>query len=141
MKHWYFWVLAPIMLVTALGLPVIVSPPTETGRAVMWLFSLCLLAATLGLANPLKFSWAFSFVALTVLIAAGGYLTSEMYAWWSGKPFFGDGRKSGTSLLNALMFLVVFGLPAFRYLTLGRSGVVDDEMLDDNPGEDEDDAH
>ena len=127
------------MVATALGLPLIVSPPSETGRVVLWLFSLCLLAATLGLANPVRFAWAFRFVALTILMAAAGYLTTEIYAWAGGKPFFGSGRKSGTSLFNALAFLAVFGLPAWRYLTLGRSGAVVDEMIDDDVADDDHD--
>ena len=39
MNRWYFWVLAPVMLVTAVGLPFIVDPPTPSGRMVLDVFS------------------------------------------------------------------------------------------------------
>jgi hypothetical protein len=36
------------------------------------------------------------------------------------------GRRSNSSLWNAGLFLLVFGLPALRYLLSGRSESVDD---------------
>ena len=37
MNRWFFWVLAPFMLATGLGLPFMAEPPTWQGRVVLHL--------------------------------------------------------------------------------------------------------
>jgi hypothetical protein len=86
-NRWYFWVLAPIMLATALGMPFLVEPPTTFGWVVTYLFSGALLFATLGLARPRRSRWALRVVAAAILLAYLAYAVSELVAWWNGKPF------------------------------------------------------
>jgi hypothetical protein len=130
MNRWYFWVLAPVMLATAIGLPLITEPPTLTGRFVLYLFSATLICATVGLAAPRRFGWALQFVAGVVLFAYLAYASSEALAWWYGKPFGFGSSRGETNLLNALTGLVVFGLPSIYFLLSGRTDTDADVLLD-----------
>ncbi len=51
MNRWFFWVLAPILLGTALGLPFWVEPPTRTGVVVTYVFCATLVFATNAMAQ------------------------------------------------------------------------------------------
>jgi hypothetical protein len=129
-NRWYFWVLAPIFLATALGLPLIVDPPTTVGVVVLYLFSAMLLIATLGLARPQRFHWALKFVAGMILFAYSAYAVGELIQWWNGKPFGWTAARSQANLRNALTGLVVYGGPSLYFLFKGRSETAVDELLD-----------
>jgi hypothetical protein len=122
MNRWYFWVLAPIMLGVAIVLPIVSAPPSTTGQVVSYLFSAALVLATLGLADPRRFRWALKSVAAMVLVAGVAYFISELDAWLRGRPLGAGARRPDRSLWNAIAFLLVFGIPALRYLIAGRSG-------------------
>ena len=130
MKRWYFWVLAPVMLTTGLGLPFIAEPPTWQGRVVLYLVCGALVLATLGLARPRRFRWALRAVAGAILLVCVAYAASEAIAWWQGKPFGLGARQAESSLCNALCGLVVFGLPSLYFFLRGRSGSCIDALLD-----------
>ena len=131
MNRWFFWVLAPIMLVTAVSLPFLDEPPTWQGLVVLYLVCGTLLLATLGLANTRRFRWALKCVAVAVLVAYSGYLASECWEWWHGKPFgFGSPRGRST-LFNAARGFVVFAIPLVIFLLRGRSGTAVDVLLSD----------
>ncbi len=130
MNRWYFWVLAPIMLATGLGLPFITNPPTPLGKLVLYVFCGGLVLATLGLARPRRFRWALQVVAGIILVAYVAYTISEFIAWRNGKPFgFGTSRASA-DLFSALCGLVVFGVPSLAFLLRGRSGASVDVLLE-----------
>ncbi len=137
MNRWYFWVLAPIMLATGLGLPFITDPPTWQGKVVLYVFCGALVLATLGLARPQRFQWALRVVAGIILLAYVAYTISEAIAWRNGKPFGFGTSRSGTSLLNALFGLVVFGLPSLAFLLRGRSGSSVDVILQEDQQSDQ----
>ena len=128
MRRWYFWVLAPIMLATGVGLPFIVEPPTRQGHIALYVMSGALILATIGLASPKRFKPALKVVAAAILMGYLAYTGSEAIDWARGKPFFGD--ASGTSLYLALRGLVVFGLPSIYFIVRGRSGSAVDFMLE-----------
>ena len=130
MNRWYFWVLAPVFLATAFGLPLITDPPTTTGRIVLYAFSATLIFATLGLTAPRRFEWSLRLVALAVLSAYLACAATEIVAWWNGKPAAGV-QRSGTNLFNALKGLIVFGLPSLYFLLRGRSDSVVDTLIVD----------
>ena len=127
MNRWYFWVLAPVMLATGLGLPFLTDPPTWQGRIVLYLLCGTLVLATLGLAKPRRFQWALRVVAGVILLAYLAYATEEAIAWWHGKPFGWFARRASSNLRNALLGLGVFGLPSVYFLFKGRSGTKVDE--------------
>jgi hypothetical protein len=64
-----------------------------------------------------------------VIVATGlADFFAALIAWQRGKPMGVFGRKSDSSLWNAGLFLVVFGLPALRYLLSGRSETIVDRI-------------
>jgi hypothetical protein len=130
MNRWYFWVLAPVMLATGLGLPFLAEPPTWQGRVVLYLVSGTLVLATLGLARPRRFQWALRIVAGVILLAYVAYAAGQAIAWWQGKPFGFGAPLAISNLRNALWGLVVFGLPSLYFLLRGRSGSSVDALLD-----------
>lgn len=129
MNRWYFWVLAPVMLGTAIGLPFWTEPPTVSGRVVLWVLCGALVLATVGLANPLRFAWAFRPVAAVILLGYVSYVVVELLEWKAGKPFGLGGRRSDTNLFNALCGFVVFGVPSLVFLFTGRSGRAIDVLV------------
>jgi uncharacterized protein (DUF58 family) len=130
MNRWYFWVLAPIMLATGLGLPLIVEPPTVQGTVVLYLFCGALVLATLGLANADRFEWALRVVAGLIFLAYAAYASSELLAWWQGKPAHPRPGRNTVNLHGALSGLFIIGLPSLYFLLRGRSGTVVDDFLD-----------
>jgi hypothetical protein len=128
MRRWYFWVLAPIMLATGVGLPFLVNPPNVQGYIVLYVMSGALILATIGIASPKRFKPALKVVAATVLIAFIGQAGFEVFAWARGKPFFGD-APGGTSLYVALQGLAALGVPSLYFIVWGRSGSVVDFMV------------
>ena len=122
MNRWYFWVLAPATLATAIGLPFWTDPPTLGGRVLMWAISGALFCATVGLANPRRFSRALKPVAAVILLGYCSYAVAEFSGWRNGKPFGIGGSRSDTSLYNALCGLIVYGVPSILFLLSGRSG-------------------
>lgn len=125
MNRWYFWVLAPVMIASATIIPLAAEPRSSMGHVVVWVWVATMLLATLGLANPTRFRWALRGVAAFIVLAGVAYFASEVVAWRNGRSIALGGR-SGSSLLNAALFLLFFGLPAFRYLLSGRSESVVD---------------
>ena len=130
MNRWYFWVLAPFMLATGLGLPFLADPPTWYGRVLLYLVCGALVLATLGLARPRRFRWALRVVAAAILLTYVAYAVSEGIAWWQGKPFGLGARQAESNLRNALWGLVAFGLPSLYFLLRGRSGTNVDALLE-----------
>ena len=137
MNRWYFWVLAPVAIAAAIIIPLTAEPTSFAGQVAVWLMVAALVLGTLGLADVTRFGWLLRIVAAIVVLAGCAYFASEFVAWRNGKTF--GGRRSGTSLLNATLFLLVFALPALRYLLFGRSDSVVDviavpEAVDEKRG-------
>lgn len=128
MRRWYFWVLAPVMLVSAAIVGFLTEPPTMLGRVVAYAFAVGLVLATLGLADTRRFGWALRCVAGMIFLTTLSYVGSESWAFAHGKPFGFWGRRSSTNLFNALMAFAIFGIPAIRFVLAGRSGSVADAI-------------
>jgi hypothetical protein len=122
MKHWYFWILAPVMIALAIFVPVTFEPRTLDDRLTQYGFSAVLVLATLGLADAARFRWALRCVAVAALAAGAIYFVTQFAGWLSGKPFGLFGPPSERSLRNACLFLLFYGVPAFLYLVRSRSG-------------------
>ena len=129
MNRWYFWVLAPVMLGAAIGLPFWTAPPTLGGRILVYGISLALLCATLGLASPRRFAWALKIAAAGIVLVNASYVIHEFLAWRNGAPFGFGGRRSGASLFNALCAFAAFGVPSVLFIAKGRSGRPVDVLL------------
>jgi hypothetical protein len=116
MRWWGFWILAPVFLLTGLGLPFIVHPPTCQGQVVLHVFCGGLLLATVAFAAPKRCPWALRGVAGLVFLAFSAYLAEEAVGWCHGKPFGFDGRRSDHNLFNALRGWFFLGLPCLVVL-------------------------
>ena len=134
MKRWYFWVLAPVMLGSAVII-VLNDAPTLTGKIIGYGIALTLVLATVGLASPVRSAWALRGVATAILLAYAFYVASEFVAVIHGKAVGWSGGRGEVSLRNALLGLLVFGIPAARYIYAGRSGTVVDTMVCEPPNE------
>jgi hypothetical protein len=130
MNHWFFWVLAPVMLATGLGLPFLAEPPTWQGRVILFFVCGALVLATLGLARPRRFRWALRAVAGAIFLICVMYAVSEAIVWWQGKPFGLETQQAESNLYNALSALAAFGLPSIYFILRGRSGKSVDVLLD-----------
>jgi hypothetical protein len=64
-------------------------------------------------------------------LAGVAYFLSELLEVLSGKASALPARRSGGSLWGAAFFLLVFGIPALRFLMTGRSDSVVDEIAVD----------
>lgn len=133
MNRWFLWVLAPIMLGTAVFMPIWTDPPTFTGHVVLYVFCGALVLGTLGLANPRRFSWALRGVAVVVVGAYLAYAAYEFVQWREGKPFGLGSPAARSNLYNALRGLLVFGIPSLIFLFVGRSRTSVDALL--NPSD------
>jgi hypothetical protein len=131
MSRWYFWVLAPVMVAAAIIIPVAAAPVSLAGQIVVYVLSGTMLLATLGLADVARFHWALRSVAAVVLIAGIAYFVSELQEVLAGKSSALPGRRSSSSLWGAVLFLLAFGIPAWRFLMTGRSHSVVDEIAVD----------
>lgn len=114
MNRWYFWVLAPVMLISAWIIGALTDPPTLFGRVLAYTISATLVAATIGLANPYRFIWAIRFVAGAILFGYVSYVGIQFRGWLGGDAFSGQAGSGGASLRNSLLGLLIIGLPAAR---------------------------
>jgi predicted acyltransferase len=114
------WSLTPVLLAFALVFPLIV--PTREGETmgvvIMIGLEVLALSLLLGLWAP---GWlgrmAFRIVCLVVFIGYAVYLVVELRG---DEPLSKLGRRSESSPINAVVGMVVIGLPALRYAVLGR---------------------
>ena len=105
------------------------------GRIIGYGIALTLVLATVGLASPVRCAWALHGVATAILLAYGVYVASEFVAVIHGKGIGWSGGRGEVSLRNALLGLLVFGVPAARYIYAGRSGTVVDTIVWEPPSE------
>lgn len=130
MKHWYFWILAPLMLGMGFVLPLIVVPPTWQGYVALYVLCGALVLAALALSAPRRFGWSVKAVAAVVLLVCVEYTATEALEWWHGKPFGFGAERAQANLFNALRSLVAFGVPSIYLLLTGRSRASIDVLLD-----------
>ncbi len=129
-----FWLLAPWLIVFMIVLLWI-----EKDNALALIVGLELLAALvlLGLFDSQRFGWAWRGV--------GGLLFLGFLAYFVSMLIEGGGavrlprRKGEANVINALLGLIVFGLPGLCYAMFGRLTWRSQESVDDNV-DDEDNA-
>ena len=103
MNRWYFWVLAPVFVVTAIGMSLLVDWPAMKGNpgayVGMFVFSGTFLLATLGLASPRRFGWALKVVGGVVVLGVVVLMVMNK----------GDGREAPTLSAGQARFYNVAG--------------------------------
>lgn len=118
-RGFFFWSLAPVLLIFAGAMPMLASPPTRAGRLLLAGLAGGALLGVVGLWNPARHRWAFRAIGLMVFALAAWYLL-DMLA--GGGPAAAP-RPAQPSVVNAVLFLVVFGLPGLGYAVFGRLGL------------------
>lgn len=129
-----FWCTAPFLIATIVLLPILVRPPEASGWIVLGAVDALFICVLFGLYNPERFSWCWRCAGAMVFTGYLAYLASSI----AEGQWFGEGRRSSATAINALIGLVVFGYPSIMYAVFGRftwrreSGANDDsdERLD-----------
>lgn len=111
-----FWCTAPFFALTLALLPILAKPVGVAGWIVLGAFEALAIFALIGLYDSRRFNWCWRIVGGIVFTGYSAYLISMIV---SGQ-WFGDGRRSTTTALNALFGLIVFGYPGFMYAVFGR---------------------
>lgn len=111
-----FWCTAPLLVATIGLLPLLARPPKASGWIVLGAVELLAICVLLGLYDPHRFRWCWRTTGAIVFTGYLAYLVSMVTAG----QWIGDGRRSSTTVLNALIGLVVFGYPGFMYAVFGR---------------------
>lgn len=111
-----FWCTSPFLVATIVLFPLLARPPEASGWIGMAGVELFAIFVLFGLYNPSRFWWCWRGVGAIVFAIYLVYLISMVITG----QWFGDGRRSSTTVFNALIGLVVFGYPGFMYAVFGR---------------------
>ena len=110
-------VLAPVLILFAAGMALMVDTWTTQAIVSISLLSGAALLGALWLISPKRFGWAGRVVAALVFLAYSAYLVYEFI--FSGHEFRVVERSSNVSPRNALLGFVIIGLPCLWY-ALGK---------------------
>nr|AIA11614.1 Unknown Function [uncultured bacterium] len=118
-SRFIFWSLAPILIFCAAVLPLLVTRWTAATFFWVTLIESLLVSLTLGLFNPRRFRWALRCATGIVFGAFLAYAVDEIFL--SGKSLeAGSGNRAEVSPRNAIMGLLIIGLPCLWYTLFGR---------------------
>ena len=132
------WSLSPFLLAFALAFPylVLTQEPDLTKIIILSGLEILAMAVLLGLWAPSRIGHiAFRIACLIVFLGYGFYLIAELRS--SKEPALPRSRAE-SSPTNALLGLVVIGLPALRYAIRGRSPSDDQKTSEDESNQDRD---
>lgn len=111
-----FWCTAPFFVATLTLLPFLASPRGIVGWVMLAAFELLAIFSLFGLYDAVRFKWCWRVVGGIVF---AGYLSYLVQMVGSGQ-WVGNGRRSSSTALNALIGIIVFGYPGFMYAFFGR---------------------
>ncbi|HWQ93575.1 MAG TPA: hypothetical protein VN673_18075, partial [Clostridia bacterium] len=114
-KRPMFWVALPVLLGFGILMPLGIEQ--WNGQRVILMVALEF-AVGLFLVGLFGSAWGFRGLALLIFLAFAAYAVSEFA--WSGKEFTWRGRRSEASPRNALIGLMVIGLPCLWFAFKGR---------------------
>lgn len=114
-KRPMFWVALPLLLGFGILMPLAIEQ--WNGQRVILMVALEL-AVGLFLVGLFGYGWGFRGLALLIFLAFAAYGVYEFA--WSGQEFTWRGRRSEASPRNALLGLLVIGLPCLWYAFKGR---------------------
>ena len=113
------WTLIPVLLLFAIGVPLMVDEWTLGGALVVIGLSSTAVLYAAALGWPGRLRWAGRAVAAMVFVFYAMYAVDEWF--FSETPFRLVESKSVASPRNALLGLVIIGLPALIYALRGRT--------------------
>lgn len=147
-RGFFFWSLAPFLVLFLFVMPFCL---VTNGEVTFWRVvgvggvEAVALALLLVLFNPIRFWWAGRLVGAGVFLA---YLL-YMIAMIVEQKFVGQGRRAETTLFNAALGMIVFGLPGLCFAIFGRVTwrtepddieYDDEDFGDDDPDDQPDEA-
>lgn len=112
------WTLIPILVLFAVGMPLMVDEWTVRSGVLVGALSGASILYALAMLSPARFHWAGRTVAAMVFLAYLAYAISEIF--FSNHPIRLDERRSTASPMNAVLGLIIIGLPALWYATRRR---------------------
>jgi hypothetical protein len=119
-SRFIFWTLGPCLLLFAVTIFLLL--PREkwlsTKGFVSWALIVAALLLFLKLYDGIRFHWAGRVVAGMVFAAYVAYFVHELVV--SPAPFRMPRSRSEASAVNALLGLLIFGIPGLLYALLGR---------------------
>jgi hypothetical protein len=111
--------LTPFLLLFAVVMPLAIQKWTPTAVAILVLLELMSIALLLGFWLPSRHRhWAFRGVAGLVFLGYTSYLVYEVF--FTNMPFRLPHNRAESSPFNALLGLVLIGLPCLWYAVFGR---------------------
>jgi len=132
-SRFVFWCTAPFLVATIVFLTLLARPPEPSGWIVLIGVDVLAALVLVGLYHPARFWWCWRGVGVMVFLGYLAYLISMIMTG----QFFGDGRRSSASGVNAMLGLIIFGYPGFMYAVFGR--LTWRQELDCDPSLDDDD--
>ena len=112
-----YWTLAPILLFSGAFLSFVVEDRLSVrGLMVIWL-QIAIIMLVLVLTDPKRFHWAARCLTGMIFLSYTGYLVNQV---WGREQLMTVAGRSESSPLNAIMGLVVIGLPCLWYTVKGR---------------------
>lgn len=115
-SRFIFWMLSPILVFILVGMPLLDHRWRPWSSIIIFGIDATAVLLLLALYDSKRYWWAARGVTGVVFIAYLGYLGDEIQ---SGKPWR-FGPRSEESPLNALLGLLIIGLPCLRYTLAGR---------------------
>ena len=111
-----FWATAAFLIATIVLLPLLAHPPELSGWFVLAAVDVLAIFLLLGLYDAGRFGWCWRAFGAMVFTGYLAYLISMV----TTGQWFGEGNRSTTTAINALIGLIVFGYPSFMYALFGR---------------------
>ncbi len=116
----YFWVLAPVIALFTWMMLAGWDENTAGQKVGIGGFIALMWVLVLAVASPARCRWAPRVVTASVALTYAWYFLSEVVRALDGGPLLGS--RSEPTLLNALLGLLCFGVPAGAYALRGRRG-------------------
>lgn len=129
-SRFIFYCTAPVLVIFLVAMPFLVRPPATTGWIAVVACELLAVCVLLGLYDAFRFWWSWRAAGGIVFTAYVAYL---VHCLISGQ-FFAGGGRSAVSALNAVVGLVVFGIPGLSVALFGRLTLWpsrDDSLIDE----------
>ncbi len=128
-SRFIFWCLAPVLLISGVGLPFLLGDWTPQKVIVTAAWTACSLLAIPALYDSKRFWWAARSVTGLIVLAYAAYVIHEFS--FTDDEFGLTGPRSESSPRNAILGFFVIGLPCLWYTIFGRFQFrVDDDPED-----------
>lgn len=112
-----FWILAPFLIIFMASMPFLIPKWTLGATITIIVVELLSVSVFLGFLNPVRFHFAWRIVGAIIFLTYLSYLVIMLI---ESKGNFTVGKKSEATASNALLGLIIFGLPGLSYAIFGR---------------------